>query len=187
MGDKNPKDGFIDKLSWREDKWTRKLLNFFFFFSMFIYFLGQRETEHERGSGRERGRHRTGNRLQAPRHQPRARRGARTHGPRDRDLAEVGGLTDCATQAPRWTLEFLINYAFPHDCNNLHKYKQCLRNLILSQLAISLIYPVLIEWTKKQKTTTKKKTKQLSYFNLYFFLYKKGKYGPHNYFEIFCP
>ena len=33
--------------------------------------------------------------------QPRARRGARTHGPRDRDLAEVGRLTDCATQAPR--------------------------------------------------------------------------------------
>ena len=30
----------------------------------------------------------------------RARRGARTHGPRDRDLAEVGRLTDCATQAP---------------------------------------------------------------------------------------
>lgn len=26
MGDKNPKDGFIDKLSWREDKWTRKLI-----------------------------------------------------------------------------------------------------------------------------------------------------------------
>ncbi|VFV37044.1 alpha--sialyltransferase 8f-like [Lynx pardinus] len=41
-----------------------------------------------------------GNRLQAPSHQPRARRGARTHGPRDRDLAEVGRLTDCATQAP---------------------------------------------------------------------------------------
>ena len=30
----------------------------------------------------------------------RARRGARTPGPRDRDLAEVGRLTDCATQAP---------------------------------------------------------------------------------------
>ena len=41
-----------------------------------------------------------GNRLQALSHQPRARRGARTHGPRDRDLAEVGRLTDCATQAP---------------------------------------------------------------------------------------
>uniref|UniRef100_A0ABI7ZW42 Thymidine kinase n=1 Tax=Felis catus TaxID=9685 RepID=A0ABI7ZW42_FELCA len=59
-----------------------------------------RETEHERGRGRERGRHSIGSRLQAPSHQPRARRGAGTHGPRDRDLAEVGRLTDCATQAP---------------------------------------------------------------------------------------
>ena len=42
-----------------------------------------------------------GNRLQALSHQPRARRGARTPRPRDRDLAEVGRLTDCATQAPR--------------------------------------------------------------------------------------
>ena len=64
--------------------------------------LGQRETEHERGRGRERGRHRIGNRLQALSHHPRARLGARTHGPRDRDLAEVGRLTDCATQAPHW-------------------------------------------------------------------------------------
>ena len=73
----------------------------FNFFSTFIYyFLGQRETEHERGKGRERGRHRIRNRLQALSHQPRARRGAQTHRPRDRDLAEVGRLTDCATQAP---------------------------------------------------------------------------------------
>ena len=71
----------------------------FFFFSTFIYFW-DRETEHERGRGRERGRHRIGSRLQALSHQPRARRGARTHGLRDRDLAEVGCLTDCATQAP---------------------------------------------------------------------------------------
>ena len=70
-----------------------------FFFNVYL-FLGQRETEHERGRGRERGRHRMGNRLQALNHQPRARRGARTHRPRDRDLAEVGRLTDCATQAP---------------------------------------------------------------------------------------
>ena len=69
--------------------------------------MGQRETDHERGRGRERGRHRIGNRLQALSHQPRARRGARTHGPhqpRDRDLAEVGRLTDCATQAPLSTI-----------------------------------------------------------------------------------
>ena len=52
------------------------------------------------GGGAERERHRIGNRLQALSHQPRARRGARTHGPRDRNLAEVGRLTDCATQAP---------------------------------------------------------------------------------------
>ena len=71
----------------------------FFFFNVYL-FLGQRETEHERGRGRERGRHRIGNRLQALSHQPRARRRARTHGPGDRDLAEVGRLTDCATQAP---------------------------------------------------------------------------------------
>ena len=70
-----------------------------FFFNIYL-FLGQRETEGEQGRGRERGRHRIGNRLQALSHQPRARRGARTHGPRDRDLAEVGRLTDCATQAP---------------------------------------------------------------------------------------
>ena len=70
-------------------------------------FLGQRETEHERRRGRERGRHRIGNRLQALSHQPRAWRGARTHRAQgrtrraqDRDLAEVGRLTDCATQAP---------------------------------------------------------------------------------------
>ena len=82
----------------------------FFFFLIFVFnvylFLGQRETEHERGRGRERGRHRIGNRLQALSHQPRARRGARTHGPRDRDLAEVGRLTDCATQAPQKILHF---------------------------------------------------------------------------------
>ena len=63
------------------------------------------------GGGAERGRHRIGNRLQAPSHQPRARHGARTPGPRDRDLAEVGRLTDCATQAPR-EFFFLTFYSF---------------------------------------------------------------------------
>ena len=76
---------------------------------MFILFLGQRETEHEQGRGRERGRHRIGNRLQALSHQPRARRGARSPGPRDRDLAEVGRLTDCATQAPQGPLLLLLD------------------------------------------------------------------------------
>uniref|UniRef100_A0ABI7W7A4 Uncharacterized protein n=1 Tax=Felis catus TaxID=9685 RepID=A0ABI7W7A4_FELCA len=46
-----------------------------------------RETEHERGKVRERGRHRIRNRLQALSCQHRARRGARTHGPRDHDLS----------------------------------------------------------------------------------------------------
>ena len=41
-----------------------------FFFNVFYLFLGQRETEHERGRGRERGRHRIGNRLQALSHHP---------------------------------------------------------------------------------------------------------------------
>ena len=77
------------------------MLNIFIFPTILFYlFMGQRETEHERGRGRERGRLRIGTRLQALSHQPRARRGARTHGPRDRDLAEVGRLTNCATQAP---------------------------------------------------------------------------------------
>ena len=50
--------------------------------------MRQRETEHEWGKGRERGRHRIGSRLQAlSHHQPRARRGARTHRRRDRDLS----------------------------------------------------------------------------------------------------
>ena len=40
----------------------------------------------------------TGSRLSAISPEPDG--GARTHGPRDRDLAEVGRLTDCATQAP---------------------------------------------------------------------------------------
>ena len=75
-----------------------------FFFNFFFQRLFIFRTERDRtwtGEGqRERG-HRIGNRLQAPSHQPRAWRGARTHAPRDRDLAEVGRLTDCATQAPQ--------------------------------------------------------------------------------------
>ena len=62
-------------------------LSFFFLTFLFILFLRQRETEHERGMGRERGRHRIGNRLQALSCQHRARRGAQTHRPRDHDLS----------------------------------------------------------------------------------------------------
>ena len=85
-------------------------LHSFFFFNVYL-FLGQRDTEHEQGRGKERGRHRIGNRLQALSHQPRAWRGARTHGPRDRDLAEVGRLTDCTTQAPHAFLKVQL-YCF---------------------------------------------------------------------------
>ena len=57
-----------------------------FFFLMFIYFWN-RETEHEWGRGRERGRHRIKSRLQALSCQHRAQRGARTHKPWDHDLS----------------------------------------------------------------------------------------------------
>ena len=51
------------------------------------------------GGGAERERQ---NRKQAPGSEPSAqsRREAQTHRPRDGDLAEVGRLTDCTTQAP---------------------------------------------------------------------------------------
>uniref|UniRef100_A0ABI7WU26 Androgen induced 1 n=1 Tax=Felis catus TaxID=9685 RepID=A0ABI7WU26_FELCA len=92
----------------------------------FLTFIDLRETEHERARGRERGRHRIGNRLQAPSHQPRARCGARTHGPRDRNLAEVGRLTDCATQAPR-KLRFKRNFPGQESgCTIFHFHQQCL-------------------------------------------------------------
>ena len=60
-----------------------------FFFVMFFKFIfeRQRETEHELGRGRERGRHRIWNRLQALSGQHRARRRVRTHGPWDHDLS----------------------------------------------------------------------------------------------------
>ena len=65
---------------------------------MFTYFEGEKDRL-QTGEG-QRERHRIRSRLQAPSCQHRARCGARTHEPRDRDLAEVGRLTDCATQAP---------------------------------------------------------------------------------------
>ena len=72
------------------------------FFLTFIYFWDRERQSMNGGEAEREGdtESETGSRLQAPSHQPRARRGARTHGPRDRDLAEVGRLTDCATQAP---------------------------------------------------------------------------------------
>ena len=49
----------------------------------------------------------TQNQKQAPGSEPSAQSltRARTHGPRDLDLAEVGRLTDCATQAPQGLCE----------------------------------------------------------------------------------
>ena len=105
---------------WKHQQWrlytlvSMSTFFLFFFSNVFYLFLGQRETEHERGRGRERGRHRIRNRLQALSHQPRARRGARTHGTRDRDLAKVGRLTDCTTQAP-----LDVNFQI-HSCQLSH-------------------------------------------------------------------
>ena len=49
--------------------------------------MRKRETEHEQGRGRERGRHRIRSGLQALSCQHRARRGAQTREPRDHDLS----------------------------------------------------------------------------------------------------
>ena len=75
--------------------------------------------------GAERGRHRIGSRLQALSHQSRARRGARTHGPRDRDLAEVGRLTDCATQAPPGRAIFILSGQAGERLSRKHNKPSC--------------------------------------------------------------
>ena len=71
---------------------------------MFIYFWDSERQSMNRGGAEREGdtESETGSRLWADAlsHQPRAWRGARTHGAQARDLAEVGRLTDCATQAP---------------------------------------------------------------------------------------
>ena len=68
--------------------WIIWCVNYIFFFFFNIYsFLRQRETEHEQGKVRERGRHRIWSRLQALSCQHRARCGARIHRPWDRDLS----------------------------------------------------------------------------------------------------
>ena len=55
------------------------------FFKRLFILERQRDTEHEQGRGRERGRHRIWSRRQALSRQHRARRGAWTHGPWDHD------------------------------------------------------------------------------------------------------
>ena len=82
-----------------------------------------RKSDSEWGRGTERRRYRIGSRLQALSRQHRVRPGAPTHGPRDCDLAEVGRLTDCATQAPHRFNQVLMEipmYFFknwPNDSN----------------------------------------------------------------------
>ena len=126
----------------------RWLYNFFFNFCFNVYlFLGQRETEHERGRVRERGRHRIGNRLQALSHQPRAWRRARTQGPRDRDLAEIGRLTDCASQAPLnnvfWRTCFLsLNFNFSIFLFYIMLLVLHLRSLCLNKITNIFSYPL---------------------------------------------
>ena len=67
----------------------RKRLFIYFFKNVrcFYLFLRQRETEHEQGRVRERGRHRIRSRLQALSCQHRAWCGAQTHGLWDHDLS----------------------------------------------------------------------------------------------------
>ena len=75
-------------------------MNSFFFFSTFIYFW-DRERQSMNGGGAEREgdtESETGSRLWAINPEPDT--GFELTDPRDRDLAEVGRLTDCATQAP---------------------------------------------------------------------------------------
>ena len=72
--------------------------------------LRQRETEHQRGRGRERGRHSIRSRLQALSHQPRTRRAAQTHRPRDRDPELKSDAQP--TEPPRRPWLFLISVPF---------------------------------------------------------------------------
>ena len=73
---------------------------------MFLHFW---ETECEQRRGRERGRHRIRSRLQAPSCQHRARRGARPTNGEIMTWADVGRLTDWATQVPPM---FLFAFCF---------------------------------------------------------------------------
>ena len=109
--------------------------------------MRQRETEHERGRGRERGRHRIGSRLQALSHQPRAWRGARTHRARDRDLAEVGRLTDCVTQAPQSLSEFNVSELPVFTSQKLDLQFWLLHIVCLFNVKIFLFY--LQNWSLK--------------------------------------
>ena len=79
---------------------------YFFFFNVFYLFLGQRETEHERGRGRERGSTKleAGSMLWAISPEPDA--GLELADRKIMTWAKVGSLTDWATQAPQWLSGF---------------------------------------------------------------------------------
>ena len=89
--------------------------NFYFLFVFNVYlFLRQRETERELGRGREKGRHRIWNKLQALSCQHKAwvstkpDVGLKLTNCKIMTWAEVGCLTDWATQVPLWW-EYLAN------------------------------------------------------------------------------
>ena len=95
-------------------------LFFLFFFNVYL-FLRQRETEHEQGRGRERGRHRMRNRLQAVSTEP--DEGLELTNCEIMTWAEVGRLTDQATQAPH-----PFNF-FNADCNSLNWFQNSIKVL----------------------------------------------------------
>ena len=76
------------------------LVSYFYLFKFFPFFMIERvrETKHEQGRGRERGRHRIWSRFQALSCQAWAPHGAWTHTPLDHDLSQVWSLTVWATQ-----------------------------------------------------------------------------------------
>ena len=128
-----------------------------FFLRLFI--LRERETEHERGRRRERGRHRIGNRLQTLSHQPRAWRGARTHGPRDRDLAEVGRSTDCATQAP------LSSFPLAHFQNCLCKAMYVIKYDLNAPTFLTALFTVTKRWKKPKCPLTDEWISKMHYIH----------------------
>ena len=79
--------------------------------------MRQRETEHERGRVRERGRHRIWNRLQALSCQHRARCGARTHGPRNHDLSQSRPLNQLSHPGAPLQIISAVTFASP-SCHN---------------------------------------------------------------------
>ena len=101
------------------DEWS-EWFTFIYLFIFNVYlFLRQRETEHERGWGRERGRHRMGSRLQALSHQPRARCGAQTHEPWDQDLSwsqeSVASLFEPPRHAPSFFFLLMFMYIWEKE------------------------------------------------------------------------